>query len=96
MGFINLHSVAKYEKTRSGDPFEALKFFSKKVAQCRKKSNVGDLLGTSGFVGFLEKVKKMKGGPFGLSLPWPDLASGSQVVSGLFLKNGPISVRIVV
>ena len=50
MGFINIHSVAKYEKTRRGDP-----------------------LGTSGFVCFLEK---MKGGPFGLSLPWPDLASG--------------------
>ena len=38
----------------------------------------------------------MKGGPFGLSLPWPDLASGAQVVSGLFLKSGPISVRIAV
>ena len=38
--------------------------------------------------------KKLKGGPFGLSLPWPDLASGAQVVSGLFLKSGPISVRI--
>ena len=66
------------------------------MAQCRKKIQKGDPLGTSGFVGFLEKVKKWKRGPFGLSLPWPDLASGAQVVSGLFLKSGPISVRIVV
>ena len=32
-----------------------------------------DPLGTFGFVVFLEK--KMKGGPFGLSLPWSDFAS---------------------
>ena len=38
LGFINIYSVAKYEKTRRGDPFETLKIFSKKVAQCRKKS----------------------------------------------------------
>ena len=38
----------------------------------------------------------MKGGPFGLGLPWRDLALGGLVVSGLFLKSGPISVRIVV
>ena len=44
---INIHSVAKYQKTRRGDP-----------------------LGTSDFVGFLEKVN------FGLSLPWRDLALG--------------------
>ena len=30
LGFINIHSVAKYEKTRGGDPFETLKIFSKK------------------------------------------------------------------
>ena len=44
-GFINIHSVAKYQKK-----------IRKKVAQCRKKSKGGPL-GTSGFVGFLEKVK---------------------------------------
>ena len=38
-----------------------MKFFLKKVAQCRKKIQRGDPLGTSGFVGFLEKVKKEEG-----------------------------------
>ena len=47
------------------------KNFEKKVAQCRKKFERGDSLVPSGFVGYLEKVKKMKGGPFALSLPWP-------------------------
>ena len=63
------------KKTRRGDPFETLNFFSKKVAQCRKKLKGGTLLIPSGFVGYLEKVK-MKGGTFRLSLPWPDLALG--------------------
>ena len=48
------------------------------------------------FCRFSWKSGKMKGGPFGLSVPRPDLASGAQVDSGLFLKSGPISVRIVV
>ena len=51
-----------------------IKNFRKKVAQCRKKSEV-DPSGKSGFARFLEKVKN-EGGPFGLSLPWPDLALG--------------------
>ena len=42
-GFINIHFVAKYQKTRRGDPLEALKTFRKKVAQCRKKSKGGTL-----------------------------------------------------
>ena len=37
-GFIDIHSVAKYQKTRRGDPLGTLKNFRKKVAQCRKKS----------------------------------------------------------
>ena len=57
-GFINIHSVAKYQKPRRGDPLGTLKNFRKKVAQCRKKIQRGDPLGTSGFVGFLEKVNK--------------------------------------
>ena len=61
LGFINIHSVAKYEKTRRG-PFGDIKK-SKEVAQSRKKINKGvrDPLGTSGFVGFLEKVKNERG-----------------------------------
>ena len=42
-GFINKHSVAKYQKTQRGDPLGTLKNFRKKVAQCRKKSKGGTL-----------------------------------------------------
>ena len=72
------------------------KKFRKKVAQCRKKIERGDSLVPSGFVGYLEKVKNERGTlctKFALA-PLPDWAP--QVVSGLFLKSGPISVRIVV
>ena len=62
-GFINKHSVAKYQKTQRGDPLGTLKNFRKKVAQFRKKSKGGDPLGTSGFVCFLEKVKNERGDP---------------------------------
>ena len=60
-GFINKHSVAKYQKTQRGDPLGTLKNFRKKVAQCRKKIQRGDPLGTSGCVCFLEKVKTERG-----------------------------------
>ena len=44
------------------DPFETLKNSFEKVAQCRQKSK-GDPLGSSGFVGYLEKVKNERGDP---------------------------------
>ena len=47
-GFINIHSVAKYQKTQ--------KNFEKKLAQSRTKWK-GDPLVSSGFVGYVEKVK---------------------------------------
>ena len=50
LGFINLHSVAKYQKTRKGDSFETLKIFRKKIER-------GDPLVSSGFVGYVKKVK---------------------------------------
>ena len=71
LGFINIYSVAKYQKTRKGDSFETLKKFSKQVAQCRKKSN---LLVSSGFVGYGKKVKNERGDPFALisaDRTWP-------------------------
>ena len=40
LGFINIYSVAKYQKTRKGDSFETLKNFRKKL-QCRKKLKGG-------------------------------------------------------
>ena len=58
LGFINIYSVAKYQKTRKGDSFETLKNFRKQVAQCRKKSNP---LVSSGFVCYVEKVKNERG-----------------------------------
>ena len=36
LGFINIHSVAKFQKTRRGDPLGTLKNCRKNVAQCRK------------------------------------------------------------
>ena len=66
LGFFNIPSVAKYQKKmKFGD-----KKISKKSLIAPKKIERGDSLVPSGFVGYLEKVKK-KGGTFGLSLPWP-------------------------
>ena len=59
-GFINIHSVAKYQKTRRGDLLGTLKNFRKK-SHSAEKNPKGDLLGTSGFAGFLEKVKNERG-----------------------------------
>ena len=58
LGFINIYSVAKHQKTRKGDSFETLKNFRKKVTQCRKKIERGDPLVSSGFVGYVKIVKK--------------------------------------
>ena len=73
LGFINIYTVAKYQKTRKGDSFETLKNFRKKVAQCRKKHRKGDPLVSSGFVGYV-KIVKMKGGTFCTNFRLPDLA----------------------
>ena len=58
LGFINIYSVAKYQKTRKGDSFETSQNFSKKVAQCQKQIERDDPLVSSGFVGYVKKVKK--------------------------------------
>ena len=60
LGFINIHSVAKYQKTRRGDSFETLNF-RKNFGQCRKKIERGDPLVSSGFVGYVKKVKNERG-----------------------------------
>ena len=60
--FINILSVAKYQKIRRGDSFETLKIFEK-FAQCRKKIESGDPLESSGFVGYVKKVKNERGDP---------------------------------
>ena len=61
LGFINILSVAKYQKIRRGDSFETLKIFEKKFAHCRKKSQKVDPLESSGFVGYVTKVKNERG-----------------------------------
>ena len=38
LGFINILSVAKYQKTRRGDSFETLKIFEKKFRTVPKKN----------------------------------------------------------
>ena len=63
LGFINIYSAAKYQKTRKGDSFEKLKNFRKKSRTMPKKIE-RDPLVSSGFVGYVKIVKKMKGGPF--------------------------------
>ena len=43
LGFINIYSVAKYQKTQKGDFFETLKNFPKKSHNAEKKSKGGTL-----------------------------------------------------
>ena len=57
--YIPLQNIKKLE----GGPFGDIKKFLKKVAQCRKKIQRGDPLGTSGCVCFLEKVENERGNP---------------------------------
>ena len=59
--FFNIHSAAKYQKTRRGTIWN-IKKFPKKVAQCRKKSKGGPFRHPR-FVGFLEKVKNGRRDP---------------------------------
>ena len=60
--FINILSVAKYQKIRRGDSFETLKIFEKSRT-VPKKIERGDPLESSGFVGYVKKVKNERGDP---------------------------------
>ena len=93
MGFINIYSVATYQKTRKGDSFETLINF-RKIAQCRKEIERGDPLVSSSFVGYVEIVKNERGDPFALvsaDRTWP---YGSSFSSFDCKKSGPIRVRL--
>ena len=82
-GFITVHSVVKYQKTRTGDPLETKKIRKSRTVP-KKIRRARDPLGTSGFVCFLEKVKNERGTLWGkfASLPGPDLAIvGFRIVS---------------
>ena len=89
MGFVNIYSVAKYQKTRKGDSFETLKNFRKKVAQWQKNQK-GNPLVSSGFVGYVKIEKNERGDPFALISAdriWPYGSSFD------CKKSGPIRVR---
>ena len=58
LGYVNIHSVAKYQKTRSGVLSETMKNFRRKVAECRKKIKRGDPLVSSGFVAYVKNKKE--------------------------------------
>ena len=60
LGFINIYFVAKYQKTRKGDSFETLINFRKKSHNA-EKNRKGDPLVSSGFVGYVKKVKNERG-----------------------------------
>ena len=49
-------------KNVKGGPFGTLKYFQKKVAQCRKNQKGGPLA-SAAFVGYVKKVKKGRGDP---------------------------------
>ena len=93
LGFINIYSVAKYQKTRKGDSLETLKNFRKKSHNA-EKNRKGDPLVSSGFVGYVKKVKNERGDPFALisaDRTWP---YGSSFSSFDCKKSGPIRVRL--
>ena len=60
--YIQLQNI----KTLEGDTLETLKNFPKK----NEKQSKGDPLVSTGFVGYVKKVTKMKGGPFAVNLHW--------------------------
>ena len=55
LGFINIHSVAKYQKNSKGGPFWDIKKIRKKSHSAENKIEKGDPLVSSGFVGYRKK-----------------------------------------
>ena len=53
LGFVNIHSVAKYQKTRRRDSFETLKKFRTVPKKIERVS--------SDFVGYVKKVENERG-----------------------------------
>ena len=61
-GFINIHSVAKYQKTRRGDPLGIKKNFEKK-SHSAEKSQRGDPIVPSCFVSYDKNGLTERGDP---------------------------------
>ena len=62
------------KKLEGGTLLRPSKIFEKSFAQCRKKIERGDPLASSGFVGYVKKVKNERGDPFALisaDRTWP-------------------------
>ena len=73
LGFINIYFVAKYQKNSKGGSFETLKNFRKKSHNAEKIER-WDPLVSSGFVGYVKKVKNERWDPFAListDRTWP-------------------------
>ena len=66
LGFINIYSVAKYQKTRKGDSFRTLKNFRKKSHNA-EKNRKGGPFSLVRFCSLRLKSKKNKRGPFGIT-----------------------------
>ena len=63
---ISKHAFCcKITKNSKGGPFGDIKKLSKKSRTVPKKNQKGDPLASAGFVGYVKKVKKRKGGSFG-------------------------------
>ena len=63
---ISKHAFCcKIKNSKGGGLFGDIKKFSKKSRTVPKKIKRGDPLASAGFVGYVKKVKKMKGGPSG-------------------------------
>ena len=92
LGFINILSVAKYQKIRRGDSFETLKIFEK-IRTVPKKNWKGGPFGVFRFCRLRKKGKKRKGGPFAVSLHWSNLAWVNLSVS---VKSGTYAMSSVV
>ena len=55
LGFFNINSVAKHQKIEAGTLWG--KFFSKKISQCRKKTETGDHLVSPGIACYAKNGK---------------------------------------
>ena len=62
-GFINIHSVAKYQKNSKGGPFGDKKIFRKKSRTVPKKNLRGDPIVSSCFVSYDKNGLTERGNP---------------------------------
>ena len=92
LGFINIYSVAKYQKNSNGGLFWYVKKISKKSRTMPKKTSKGGPLVSSSFVGYVKMVKNEMGDPFALISV--DRTYGSSFSSFDCTKSGPIRVRL--